>query len=186
MFSAFGSILNDDMENGLMENFATNKKSKCLMVDGTSYCPENNTTTTSSDSEGDGDGEGGGGDDDPEQTSAPTTGIATTSTTEENEEISSDEEEEAAEEEEENEGFRGSRKEHFTNHNEVAKKALSMNLFLKAVLFTCLFYILAHNDTRDFIIKKVFKSAKAVKSKHYLYIAMVLFFIVFYILSVFL
>ena len=50
MFSAFGSMLNDDMENGLIENFenhnaattAATTKTNCVVLDGDTYCKKNN------------------------------------------------------------------------------------------------------------------------------------------------
>ena len=43
MFSAFGSMLNDDMENGLIENFqnesTTKSTSECVPYKGINYCP---------------------------------------------------------------------------------------------------------------------------------------------------
>tara|TARA_B110001469_G_C9473094_1_gene237625 strand:+ start:63 stop:689 length:627 start_codon:yes stop_codon:yes gene_type:complete len=208
MFSAFGSMLNDDMENGLIENFANHKpnpnsnKSDCFTSNDKKYCL---VEDTNGDDEVTSDEEEAESKNEEKEVNENEENEEKEEDTEEEEEEKEEEdnggvttsagpvdeeEEESEEEDEENnnngDNFTGSMKEHFTNNNEVAKKALSMNLFLKAILFTCLFYILAHNDTRDFVVKKVFKSAKAVKSKHYLYIAMVLFFIVFYILSIFL
>tara|TARA_A100000164_G_scaffold169389_1_gene150296 strand:- start:100 stop:663 length:564 start_codon:yes stop_codon:yes gene_type:complete len=78
--------------------------------------------------------------------------------------------------------FYGGKIEHFSNQ-EVAEKATSMNTVLKAVMITCLFYVLAHKDAKKYIMGNIFKS---VKGENYLYIAMVIFFIIFYIISVFL
>lgn len=80
------------------------------------------------------------------------------------------------------EPFFGGNIEHFSN-KDVAQKATSMNTILKAVMITCLFYVLAHKDAKKYLMGKVFKN---VKGENYLYIAMVIFFIVFYIISVFL
>jgi hypothetical protein len=78
--------------------------------------------------------------------------------------------------------FYGGKIEHFSNQ-EVVEKATSMNTVLKAVMITCLFYVLAHKDAKKYIMGNIFKS---VKGENYLYIAMVIFFIIFYIISVFL
>lgn len=80
------------------------------------------------------------------------------------------------------ENFFGGEIEHFSNQ-EIAQKATSMNTILKAVMITCLFYVLAHKDAKKYIMGNIFKK---VKGENYLYIAMVIFFIVFYIISVFL
>ena len=80
------------------------------------------------------------------------------------------------------EAFYGGNIEHFSNQ-EIAQKATSMNTILKAVMITCLFYVLAHKDAKKYIMGNFFKS---VKGENYLYIAMVIFFIVFYLISVFL
>ena len=58
-----------------------------------------------------------------------------------------------------------------------------MNTILKAVMITCLFYVLAHKDAKKYLMGNIFKK---VKGENYLYIAMVIFFIVFYLISVFL
>lgn len=77
--------------------------------------------------------------------------------------------------------------EQFTNMNgDIVKRATSSNLLLKAVLFSCVFYILTHSDTRNFIMNKVLKSVKWIKSEHYEYIGVLLFFLLFYIISIFL
>ena len=77
--------------------------------------------------------------------------------------------------------------EQFTNMNgDIIRRATSSNLLLKAVLFSCVFYILIHSDTRDFVMNKMLKSAKWIKPQHYEYIGVLLFFILFYIISIFL
>ena len=96
------------------------------------------------------------------------------------EEVDSDNEEETSEDG--NEGFYGGNIEHFSN-GDIAQKATSMNTILKAVMITCLFYVLAHKDAKKYIMGNFFKN---VKGENYLYIAMVVFFIVFYLISVFL
>ena len=82
--------------------------------------------------------------------------------------------------------YGGKIREGFSNKNEIVNKALSLNLLLKSVLFACLFYILAHSDTKNFVIKRVFKNVRGLKADHYIYVAMILFFIAFYVLSLFL
>ena len=81
------------------------------------------------------------------------------------------------------EPFFGGKIEHFTNNGDTASKVLSLNLFLKSIMIACLFYILAHPDTKKFILSKVFKN---IKPEYYLYVAMLLFFVVFYIIGIFL
>ena len=54
-----------------------------------------------------------------------------------------------------------------------------MKLLLKSLLFACLFYLLAHGDTKN-VLLKVVKIDKA----HYLYLATVLFFIIYLILNI--
>ena len=77
--------------------------------------------------------------------------------------------------------------EQFSNmNNNHLKRAKSTNLLLKAILFSCVFYILVHNDTRKLIMKNLTKSIKMFKNSHYEYISVVIFFIVFYIISIFL
>ena len=106
---------------------------------------------------------------------------------EEDEEEVEDEEEStttAVEEEDESgieESFSGSMNvEHFSGKN-VTEKVLSLNLLLKSILFACLFYIIAHPDTKVFLLQNL----KFLKKSDYLMISMVLFFICYYILSIF-
>ena len=75
--------------------------------------------------------------------------------------------------------------EHFTNNSlETTKeKIFSPNNLLKAIMVTCLFYVLAHKDTQDYVLKNILPS---VKPSMYLYLAMALFFVLFYLISVFL
>ena len=99
---------------------------------------------------------------------------------------SDDEDEDEDEDEDKNEdlvdNFFGGKIEHFSN-KEISQKATSMNTILKTVMITCLFYVLAHKDSKKFIMGNVFKK---VKGEYYLYIAMAIFFVVFYIITVFL
>jgi hypothetical protein len=80
------------------------------------------------------------------------------------------------------EPFFGGKIEHFSNNGD-ERGFLSLHLFLKSIMIACLFYILAHPDSKQFILGKVFKN---IKSDNYLYVAMVLFFIVFYVIGIFL
>ena len=95
---------------------------------------------------------------------------------------SEDEEEEEETPTTTSEGFFGGSVEHFSNQD-VQEKATSMNTLLKAVMITCLFYVLAHKESKKYLMGNIFKS---IRSENYLYIAMVLFFIIFYVISVFL
>lgn len=81
------------------------------------------------------------------------------------------------------EPFFGGRIEHFSSNGGAGNKVLSLNLFLKSIMIACLFYILAHPDTKKFILSRVFKN---ISPQNYLYVAMVLFFVVFYIIGIFL
>ena len=69
--------------------------------------------------------------------------------------------------------------EHFDNGSSVLSKCLNVNLLLKAVLFACLFYILAHNDSRKVILKYI-----NVGNQNYLYVASVLYFLVYMVLNI--
>ena len=77
----------------------------------------------------------------------------------------------------------------FTNRNVIEgfagssltlNKLMNFNLLLKSILFACLFYILAHPQTRAFITKNVFKK---MKKTQYLYVAMVIYVVVYYVLN---
>jgi hypothetical protein len=102
----------------------------------------------------------------------------------EKEDDESDEEDEEDEDEEdtdENEPFVGNRIEGFSgnnNRNSISRN-FNMKLLLKSLLFACLFYLLAHGDTKN-VLLKVVKIDKA----HYLYLATVLFFIIYLILNI--
>ena len=58
------------------------------------------------------------------------------------------------------------------------RENLNSKLFLKGLLFSCLFYLLAHPDTRKFLLGLV-----KVGKKNYLYLAMALFFAIYLILN---
>ena len=95
------------------------------------------------------------------------------------EEAAAEEAKAKAEEEEEEvtkttqvvEGFSG---------NVSIRQLMNLNLLLKSILFGCLFYILAHPNTRSFVAKNIFKK---LKKSQYLYVAMVLFIVVYYVLN---
>ena len=53
----------------------------------------------------------------------------------------------------------------------------------KALMMSCLFYVLAHNDTRKYLGKTIFKS---IGDKYYLFGAMVIFFVLYYLINLFL
>jgi DNA mismatch repair ATPase MutL len=81
------------------------------------------------------------------------------------------------------ETFFGGKIEHFANSSSESNSLLSTNVLLKALMMTCLFYVLAHNDTRKYLLKTVFKS---ISEKYYLYGAMVIFFVLYYLINLFL
>jgi hypothetical protein len=70
--------------------------------------------------------------------------------------------------------------EHFSGR-EMKEKALSLTVVLRSVLFACLFYILAHPDTRTYLLKNI----KCLKEFDYLTVSMVLFLVFHYVLSIF-
>jgi hypothetical protein len=79
------------------------------------------------------------------------------------------------------ENFSGSMNiEHFSGAN-IKEKVLSLNLLLKSLLFACLFYIIAHPDTKTYLLKNL----KCLKSIDYLVVSMIIFFICYYILNIF-
>ena len=194
MFSEFGAPIIEGFDNHDFE-----PAPNCYMEGDTVMCPRsssndnnnNNDTSSSSDSDTSDEEENQNRveesneretePDAPEPATPSPSPAATTQATEsDNEEGVSSEEEDDEEDEETTETFYGGNIEHFSN-KEVVEKATSMNLILKGVMITCLFYVLAHKDTKKYIMGKVFKS---VSSQNYLYIAMVLFFLVYYIISV--
>lgn len=77
-------------------------------------------------------------------------------------------------------------KEDFSNMKSISEKATSSNLILKGVLFSCVFYILIHDETRKKLMNHLTKSVKFLKSQHYEYISVIIFFILYYIISIFL
>ena len=83
------------------------------------------------------------------------------------------------------EGFYGgSNIEHFSNKNGFTMSSIfSVNLLLKSVMIACLFYVLAHPDTKKYLLGRVFKN---IKPENYLYVAMLLFLIIFYVIGIFL
>ena len=55
---------------------------------------------------------------------------------------------------------------------------VNVKFLLKAVLFSCLFYLLAHNDSRKFVVGLL-----KIRKAHYLYVAMSLFFLIYLVLN---
>ena len=106
---------------------------------------------------------------------------------ENNEEEENDEEEDEDEDEEEDnenddpvpttEKF--SNMENFVGNNNNVFKKMDMKLLLKALLFSCLFYLLAHPDTRNVLIKAV-----NLRKSQYLYLGTLLFFVGYLILNI--
>ena len=100
-------------------------------------------------------------------------GYETTSVGDEEEE---DEETTSVLEEEEG-GDEFTNYEGFVGNNNVISKA-NMKLVLKAVMFSCLFYLLAHSDTRSAILNIV-----SIGKRNYLYLAMGLYFVSYIIIN---
>ena len=102
---------------------------------------------------------------------------------EEDEEVDAEEEEDEDENEEDeeesntpNENF--SNIEHFENSNKLFNQ-MNMKMVLKALLFSCLFYLLSHSDTRDVFMKSI-----NIRKSQYLYLGTVLFFVGYLILNI--
>ena len=74
-------------------------------------------------------------------------------------------------------GGRGGRQNMNVDTNSL-ESVFNVKLLLKAVLFTCLFYLLAHNDTKN-VISKGLNMGK----EYYLYLAAVIFFVGYLILN---
>ena len=100
--------------------------------------------------------------------------------------VNVDVEDETDDEEEKTESTGPAVTEQFTNMKSVSEKATSSNLILKGVLFSCVFYILIHDETRKKLMNSLTKSVKFLKSQHYEYISVVIFFILYYVISIFL
>jgi hypothetical protein len=125
--------------------------------ESTSVVDENDEDKDESEEEGNTDGEDEDEDEDESNVPVPTTG----------------------------EGFYGgSNVEHFSNKNGFTMSSVfSINLLLKSVMIACLFYVLAHPDTKKYILGRVFKN---IKPENYLYVAMLLFLVIFYVIGIFL
>ena len=83
--------------------------------------------------------------------------------------------------EDSNEPFVGSRIEGFNgsgNRNVIAHN-FNVKMLLKSLLFACLFYLLAHDDTQNVLLKVV-----KIEKCYYLYLATVLFFVIYLILNI--
>jgi hypothetical protein len=79
-----------------------------------------------------------------------------------------------SDEPEKTERFVGDTIEGFVGNND----KINLHFVLKCVLFACLFFIVAHDDTRNYLVK-MFK----VKKEHYTYIGTLIFFVVYFILN---
>ena len=99
----------------------------------------------------------------------------------------SDEEDESEDEDEDedddntNEPFVGNTIEGFNgsgNRNNVAHN-FNVKMLLKSLLFACLFYLLAHDDTKNVLLKVV-----KIEKGYYLYLATILFFVIYLILNI--
>ena len=55
---------------------------------------------------------------------------------------------------------------------------LDVKFLLKAVLFSCLFYLLAHNDSKKFVVNLI-----KIRKANYLYVGMALFFVIYLCLN---
>ena len=84
-------------------------------------------------------------------------------------------------EDDETENFMGGRVvENFEgNSKNLLKNVTDMNLILKSLLFACLFYILAHYETKMFLVKLF-----SMRKRNYLYVATALFLVVYYVLNI--
>jgi len=92
-----------------------------------------------------------------------------------------EEDEEDDEEDDSTEPFVGSRIEGFNgsgNRNAVTHN-FNIKMLLKSLLFACLFYLLAHDDTKNVLLKVV-----KIEKGYYLYLATVLFFVIYLILNI--
>jgi hypothetical protein len=90
-------------------------------------------------------------------------------------------EEDESKDEDSNEPFVGSRIEGFNgsgNRNVIAHN-FNVKMLLKSLLFACLFYLLAHDDTKNVLLKVV-----KIEKGYYLYLATVLFFVIYLILNI--
>ena len=69
-------------------------------------------------------------------------------------------------------------REGFSNKAEYGKKLLQLDLFLRALLYGCLFFLLAHPDTRSLLMKFVSK-------KNLMYVVPVIFALAYYVLNLY-
>ena len=69
------------------------------------------------------------------------------------------------------------------NESNVETKFLNLNVFLKAVLFVCLFYVLSHKNMHVHIYKNMFNR---ISYESGIYVSMVVFFVVYYLVSIYL
>ena len=95
----------------------------------------------------------------------------------ERDEDDEDDENDEDNEEDEEEDFVGNNViEGFEGNNVVDK--VNVNFVLKCVLFACLFYILAHDDSRNYIVKML-----KTKKDNYIYLSSILFLVIYFILN---
>ena len=86
-------------------------------------------------------------------------------------------EDEVEDDDDEEEDFVGNNVvEGFVGNNVVDK--VNVNFVLKCVLFACLFYILAHDDSRNYLVKML-----KTKKDNYIYLSSILFLIIYFILN---
>ena len=69
-------------------------------------------------------------------------------------------------------------REGFSNKAAYGKKLLQLDLFLRALLYGCLFFLLAHPDTRSLLMKFVSK-------KNLMYVVPVIFALAYYVLNLY-
>ena len=69
-------------------------------------------------------------------------------------------------------------REGFSNKATYGKKLLQLDLFLRALLYGCLFFLLAHSDTRSLLMKFVSK-------KNLMYVVPVIFALAYYVLNLY-
>ena len=202
MFSNLGSPLYESFQTSMSGKNNSNSddgkcivsltKNNCIKYDGDKYCKvkpveeeeDDEENVTNDDAEKD---------EDEDETETVTNEVSTSfatkdeaDETEEEDEVDEtedeDDEDEEDDEEEENssptttsEGFVGNTVEGFVGNSD----KINLHFILKCVLFACLFYILCHKDTSDFFVNLI-----KIKKVDYIYLATVLFFVIYLILNI--
>ena len=69
------------------------------------------------------------------------------------------------------------------SNNSIKNKILNLNLLLKALLFTSLLYVLSSKDTHKYFYVKIFKKLSYEKG---IYLSMLIFFIIYYLVTLYL